>query len=243
MGKAFRVFVMLMFLLAPVAVRAENACFDAFTPAGDQEIIEYADAFERYISFRLSNMTVVDQTEVRRVLSRIRFQVGFKTAAYDQLTRSIIVDSRITKDMLAHYDLLAHEIEHGIQVLGKNRVAIILGHITRILMPGASVSSHIVRTEREAIGAEWDFLNSLPKEVRSRGIEELRNKQINKKLLALLEEGLAKVDLPREQYIDECAKSAKYTMGYQTISEYGVKIAAYSLLALTGYQWSTENDE
>jgi hypothetical protein len=240
MSKVFRIFLILMYLAAPMAVQAD-ACFDVFEATAEQEIFDYANSFENYISLRVSQLEQADQLEVYSILNRIRYQRNFKTAAYDQLNRSIVIDASITKDMLSHYDLLAHEIEHAIQVLGKNRVGLILGHVTRMFMPAPFVSWHVVRTEQEAIGAEWDFLNSLPKAVRERGIAELRNKNINPKLLYLLEEGLAKVDLPRPQYVRECAISAKYTMDYQLLYESGLKIAAYSLLALTGYQWSTDN--
>jgi hypothetical protein len=243
MRKVLRLLVILALLNAPIAVQAQQACFNIFEAAGESEIIDYADAFQSYIALRIATMNEADQLEVQSILSRIRFQTNFKTAAYDQLGRSIVIDSNITKDMLAHFDLLAHEIEHSIQVLGKNRVGLILGHVARMLMPTAAISRHIVRTEHEAIGAEWDFLNSLPKVARDRGIQELRSKNLNPKLMFLLEEALAKADLPRDQYIRECAKSAKYTMGYQLIYESGLKIAAYSLLALTGYQWWTDNEE
>ncbi len=243
MGKLVGLLFIISFLFAPMAVRADAACFDQFELEGDRLVREYSDAFETYISSRISTLSHAEQIEVRGILHRVRFQRNFKTAAYDQLGRSIVLNSKVTKDMLAHYDLLAHEIEHGIQVLGKNRVGIILGHVNRILMPGPAVSLHIVKTEREAIGAEWDFLNSLPKFVRDRGLSELRKKKLHPTLLLLLEEGLAKADLPRAQYIDECARTAKYTMQYQVFAEYGVKIAAYSVLALTGYQWTMDNEE
>lgn len=197
-------------------------------------------SFDLYLRERLLSLSKADRQHIKSILQDVHSQRGLDGAHYDELSRRIVIDNRITKDLIIYFDVLAHELEHAIQVLGKGRGRLALGHLWRLINPMPRVTEHTFRIEGEAIGAEWDFLQALPLKARQEGLRRLKLQEgIDPAFQALLEETIAAAGLPRQEFILKITTRTGYDHGRVLIREYGIKVFLYALMALA---LSDEND-
>lgn len=219
----------------PSPAYAEMTCHAIFETKPNsvaESIATFQKAFDQYMEHRLSSLPLEKRDQIREILGRIHFQKDLDNAHYDQLTKSVLFDEVMTKDLIIHYDILAHEIEHAIQVVEKARVALILGHVVRLFNPLPVITANTRKIESEAIGAEWDFLQTLSPLERAKGLEKVKLIDgLKPEFKKLLEDTIAVAHLPREEFVRKVTDRSGYSYRRLLTSEYAIKGILYGLIA------------
>ncbi len=172
------------------------------------------DTFEEYIAFRKNELTREKKELADKALSDIKRPKESNEAAYYPSDGRIRIGDAIGDDMLSYYQVVVHEFEHLSQLGIARRPPMVermTEALTSFMKKSSGMESRLVN-EAEAIGAQWDFLQSIPASVRKQSMDNIRASQaMSKKMKAALISDLQHASLSREDFVSVSTKAHGYT--------------------------------
>jgi hypothetical protein len=174
--------------------------------------------------------------------------------AYDK-DGTISIGRNLRADSTAYHSTLAHELEHltqyGTEEMSKvHRRSLKEMILKRVSVPSGPTSR--LHAEFEAIGAQWDFLQGVPKEVREESLRRIAgNEDLPQHLKEMLKVDIENASLSREEYIKQVPKfhgyaSANYkdSNALTSISvDRTLTLGAFIMTGYAGYEFKKKQDK
>lgn len=192
--------------------------------------------FDEYYKARRSNLTTERKELADSALQNIERPKNTEIQQYDPRNGKISIGEIGTSDPVVYHQILAHELEHLGQVgLYTPTNKTITEKLSAMMKKNTSSKYQNIRFEFEAIGAQWDFLQSIPKEIRLKSIQSVQNdKRMSAALKKALIDDLRMAELSREDYIKVVPKSHSYTVRPDVEFERTARLATIGSIALLG---------
>lgn len=203
-------------------------------------------SFEEYIRLRSESLPPDKKELLEKSLQNIQTQPKSTRAEYNKATGQILVGDRISDDLLSYYQVVVHEAEHLTQSGVKNvpqgdKVKKALN----AYMNKSTQKADALKSEFEAIGAQWDFLQSIPPEVRKQSFDAIRNnKNLPQSVKVPLLADIKNATLTRQEYIKTVPKAHGYASIEEAYMQRTMRTVVIGASALGAYGTYTEiNDK
>ncbi|WP_413584522.1 hypothetical protein [Bdellovibrio sp. HCB274] len=171
--------------------------------------------FSKYYEMRTANLDSYLKGHADKVIGDVQYVKGSK-GQYNMVTQKILIGSDYVDVPVNHYLTLAHEFEHVVQY--PERTSFITRHLASTLEQKLTKSERPpgvnsrLQAEFEAMSSQWDFLQSVPQEVRDRSVEMIRsNSKIPQKVKEASIADIQNANLSRADYLKAVAGKHGYT--------------------------------
>lgn len=179
-----------------------------------------SETFEEYIQLRSNDLSSEKKRKAQEALANIK-RTQDNNAGYYPVENEIRVGDALTDDTLSYYQVVVHEFEHLTQdqmkYLNTNAKAKTLQERLTALVKkstdepklGTNKNYHM---EFEAIGAQWDFLQAIPEEVRKQSVQKIKaNRALSPELKEAMVKDLEFASLSREDFLRVVPKYHAYS--------------------------------
>lgn len=246
------------------ARKIESALREAMVPAGiDAKLLQtrvsstwsnsalsaeekIKNTYEQYISLRTTNLSPEKQKLAQQALASIKRPSNSSDAMYNPLKGEIVIGDKFSDEMVAYYGTAVHEFEHLAQ-LGKqdlklkNKVAESMQQFFTRKKTSAPEKYAYLKNEFEAIGAQWDFMQSIPKEVRERAIANLRaNKNFDKVTRDVLIADIQSAGLSREDFVKKVPPIHGYEVESSLVMDRNLRVLFIGTAALAAGTYAAD---
>lgn len=172
--------------------------------------------FEEYLRLRMENLSPEKRKLAEEALADIKKPKRTEMAQFDPRDNRITIGDPISDDLMNYYNVLTHEFEHLTQTGRVHTPNIVQQKISEsmdVAMNKLTLKSDLkgLQYEYEAIGAQWDFLQSIPPEIKKQSIINIkRNPNLSTAFKNTVIRDIQYSNLSREDYIKVLPQEHNY---------------------------------
>lgn len=202
---------------------------------------KFRTSYEQYVKLRMDSLTPEQRKLADEALKNIVTLKNSPEAFYYPDSNRIMIGDKLADDLLTCYQTLVHELEHVTQK-GTIKNSTVTEELKNKISQFVNSSpkpqqknTTVIKAEFEAIGAQWDFLQSVPKEVINQSIANVKNnRHFSPELKRSLLADLNNASLSREEYLKIVPKAHTYSTLYKLESDQVVRRAILGGVVLGG---------
>lgn len=202
---------------------------------------KFRTSYEQYVKLRRESLTPEQRKLADEALKNIVTLKNSPDAFYFPDSNRIMIGDKLADDLLTCYQTLIHELEHVTQkgtVKNLTRTEELKNKISQFVSnspKNSQKNTTVIKAEFEAIGAQWDFLQSIPKDVINQSIANVKsNKHFSPELKRSLLADLNNASLSREEYLKVVPKAHTYSTLYKLESDQIIRRAILGGVVLGG---------
>lgn len=180
-----------------------------------------SDTFDEYIRLRSSELSSDKKRKAQEALENIKI-IKEKNAGYYPVENEIRIGDALTDDALTYYQTVVHEFEHVTQnpalyaqkkpTIDRMKEAYTKFVKKKTEEPAKLGENKNYPMEFEAIGAQWDFLQAIPQEVREQSIRNIKaSTAMSLENKTALIKDLENASLSREDFLKTVPKYHNYS--------------------------------
>ncbi|WP_413574858.1 hypothetical protein ACLVWU_11520 [Bdellovibrio sp. HCB290] len=186
--------------------------------------------FDKYYELRRTAMEPPVQNLSDKVLRDVRYTKG-DNASYDMLAQRMNMGRELADDPLNRVITMAHELEHVTQYPYRTSLIDQFQNLLEMKLKNLDkprgVTSQL-QAEFEAMSAQWDIIQAVPKDIRLKSIEAIRaNKNISPAAKASAIGDIERADLSRMEYLKSVAPLHNYTSYNSVRTRNNLIVAAF----------------